>query len=401
MQTSKRLLVLSLLLALSFPLAQAQDSTEAAPSAGSTAGGDAAPAAPPGPPLEGLFTPPIQYPTPQSQQNPTPTVGEGENPIKNLFNIQPQYPNSQTQAFPTPEAPKGTDNHLQGFFTGQNPFKTPQTPENPQPVPKNYIPNFGKDPETTLLQKDGDGGLESTAIGAGVNPAADSKDPKDADKDAKDKDGKSKDAKAKDKDGKDKDGKDVKDKDGKDTDNRLIGKDGKIVERDKDGKPIQKDKDGKPIEKTKDKDGKDATTSDGKDKAGPTAEDKAKEEKSAAEEKEKKAENDAKEKALKAAGPYNPLQEAIFLMNNGQHQEAITALAKILKARPGWAEAHYVTAVTFVAMRQYKHAADEYNLVLRLVPTTPLAQMALQGLQKIGEPARPTTKYPPLHSSAH
>jgi hypothetical protein len=40
-----------------------------------------------------------------------------------------------------------------------------------------------------------------------------------------------------------------------------------------------------------------------------------------------------------------------------------------------------------VTLRDYNRAADEYRMVLQLVPTSPLAQRAIDGLKKIGMPA--------------
>lgn len=105
----------------------------------------AAPAAldvPRGNPLEGLFTPQPQYVTPQTLTNPQPQAPPaGElNPLKGLFTPQPQY--HTPQALPNPDGLPihGEANHLKSVFTPNNQFATPQTIINPQPTPSSFVP---------------------------------------------------------------------------------------------------------------------------------------------------------------------------------------------------------------------------------------------------------------------
>jgi hypothetical protein len=371
--THRNILLLAVALSISVGPALAQDAAAPPPpaglpsdySAGSTVstGAGGQPLLPEGNPLSGLFTPQPQYPTPQSQANPQADVPDkySANPIGGLFNVSaPKDANAP---------PGGTNNMLQNLLTGQNPYQTPQAQQNqnPQPQAQYVVPGFGQ-AKLDELQKAG--------IQYKVNDGA-PKDPNDypdripdpkpaADAGAEKKDAtaaKDKDSKS-DKDGKDKTAKDGKDKDGKDKDKSKDDKD-KTADKDKDGKDADKDK---TADADKEKDAKD------KDK-----------------------------EAQKPAGPYNALKDAIALMNGGRTEQALAVLAAALKQNPLNAEGHYLAAVGFVTMRDYKMAADEYRLVLRLVPATQLASLAVEGLKKIGAPAvlkdAPSPKYPALRQS--
>lgn len=306
---------------------------------------------PEGNPLQGLFTPQPQFPTAQTQQNPQPNVPENfgkEGGFGGLFNIS-------GGAAPNPQS--GTNNVLQGLFTGQNPFQTPQATQNPQPQAQFATPGYGQakfsDLEKAGIQfkvgpntdpNDYEGRVPDPKPATPEPAAAAKKDVPAATKDAKDAKGDKDKDKDKDKAAKDKDGKSDADKDGKDKD-----KDAK-ADADKDAKDKDKDKE-----------------------------------------------------ALKPAGPYNPLKDAISLMQGGKTEQALYVLAEVLKKNPANAEAHYLAGIGWVNLRNYKMAADEYRVVLRLVPATQLAALAIEGLKKIGEPAitkdTPPTKLPPLRQN--
>jgi hypothetical protein len=362
--THRKILLLAAALSISVGPALAQDASTsttpaAAPPAGLPAdyspgatvstGTNGQPLLPEGNPLSGLFTPQPQYPTAQTQANPQADVPDkySANPVGGLFNVS-----APADANKPPET---TNNMLQGLLTGQTPFQTPQSQTNPNPQGQYTVPGWGQ-PKLDDLKK------------ADIPFKIDDGSPKDPNdypdripdpKPAAATDGKDKkDAAAK--DDKDKDKKDAKDKDGKDKDKSKDDKDKTATDADKD----------KDADKTADAD------KDAKDK-----EDKGKE-------------------AAKPAGPYNVLKDAIALMNGGRTQQALIVLAAALKQNPLNAEAHYLAAVGCVQMRDYKMAADEYRVVLRLVPATQLASLAVEGLKKIGMPAlpkdAPAPKYPAL-----
>lgn len=327
-----------------------------------------APLLPEGNPLQNLFTPQPQYPTPQSVTNPQPSFASGDDrPVTRIFSVNNNNPE---------KAPEGTNNMLQGVFTAQPQYITPQTLQNQYGQALNALPGYGQAKFEDLKN-------------AGINYKVGDKliinDGSDKPASEKAADDKSKTASASDKDKNAKDGKDSKDAKDKDKDKDKTAKD------DKDGKNKDKDRDGK--DKTADsKDGDKDKVAD-KDKEGDKdAEDKDKEAK------EKEAAK-ADEKPVNV-GAYNPVKEAIFFLNAGQPQQAIAVLANVLKKNPANAEAHYLAAISFVGLRDYKMAADEYSVVLRLVPATPLAQMAVDGLKKIGmQPTMPISspkQMPPL-----
>jgi hypothetical protein len=346
MRVTKILVAQLLVLGLASSGAGAQDS----PDSGGAPAAGAGEAAAPVNPVQGLFTPQPQYPTAQSQANPDPTPptggAGGANPLGALFNMGAS-PNAPAAAYNAPDTPKG-ENPLQGFFTGQPQFVTPQTLSNPDPTPKVPGPYGTEAKENTATAENGD----KTA-----NPAGDGNTAKEEDKTAGDKD------KAEGKEGKDKTASEEKDKD----------KEAKGEDKDKEK---DKDKEAKGEDKDKEKTAEDGDKEKSKDK-------------------NKKAE---KEEELPPPGAYNALKEAIALINGGQPGQALSLLGGITKQYPGQAQAHYLSAVALVTLRNYDQAAEEYRAVIRLVPTTSLAQRAADGLKKIGA-APPAVTLPPLRMS--
>jgi hypothetical protein len=339
MRVTKILLAQLLALGLASAGATAQESSESGSSTPAAAAGSGEAAAPVNP-VQGLFTPQPQYPTAQTQMNPDPqppTGGAGgANPLGALFNMGAS-PNAPAATYSTPDTPKG-ENPLQGFFTGQPLFVTPQTLANPDPAPKMAGPYGTEAPkENTATAENGD--KNANPSGDGNTAKAEDKDTGDKDKTASDKD------KAEGKEAKDKTASEEKDKD----------KEAKGEDKDKEKTAAEGDK-----EKSKDKD--------------------------------KKAE---KEDEQPTPGAYNALKEAIALINDGQPAQAVSLLAGITKQYPGHAQAHYLSAVALVTLRNYDRAADEYRAVIVLVPTSSLAQRAAEGLKKIGA-APPAVTLPPL-----
>jgi hypothetical protein len=364
----RNIVLLAVSLAIAAP-AVAQDASAPAPPAGMpsdwtpgsavTTGTYGQPLLPEGNPLSNLFTPQPQYPTPQTQQNGPPPIPNDKitNPLGGLFTEQ-----TQRGVAATPQ--QGTNNLIQGVFTGQNPFQTPQTPQNESGVSQYALPGYGQ-PKMEELEK---AGIKFNVEdpNAPKDPYAYEKlpDPKPADDAADKKDKEKTDAAVKDKD------KDAKDKDKDDKDKKKDGEGDKDKDKKADG---DKDKD-------KDKD----TTAD------------------ADADKDKKDKD--KDETPVVTGPYNPLRDAMSLINGGQSPAAIAVLAKVLKQNPGNAEAHYLAAVAWVYQREYEKAAAEYRTVLSLVPATQLAGLAVEGLKKIGQPAvlpnTPATKLPPLRQNS-
>src|SRR6185437_1308470 len=79
---------------------------------------------------------------------------------------------------------------------------------------------------------------------------------------------------------------------------------------------------------------------------------------------DKQTEKEKEEAAKLAKQPYNPLRDAVFLLNTKQYPAAFQLIGGVISKQPRNAEAHYVAAVILVGMRDYALAANEYNLVL-------------------------------------
>lgn len=236
-------------------------------------------------PLEGLFTPQPQYPTPQTIMNPEPVPLPGQdNPIRAMFTPQPQYPTPQTIMNPQAEQPPGQTNPLNALFTPQPQYPTPQTIMNPEPVPKNY------QPEMTPTEN-----IPPPAPPAPVVPPA--------------------------------------------------------------GQPAQ------PVKP--------------KPKAAET--------KKKAPDKKNSAKSGVKAKSAPPAPPpvYNPLKDALFNINLGQYQTSIDVVNKVLENDPNNAEAHYIKAVALVFLQKFSDAAEEYRKVMVITPNSELGQRAEEGLKRI------------------
>jgi hypothetical protein len=330
-----------------------------------TTGTNGQPLLPEGNPLSGLFTPQPQYVTPQTTQNHDPVIpaGSEKNPIGGLFT-------NNFQQGKASDAPDGTNNMLKGVFTGQNPYQTPQAQQNPDGQAKYAVPGYGQAKFEDMVKsgvKFGPHGPETDEYGnvkpEAASPPALSGGPASAAKDAKDP----------------KDDKDAKD-----------GKDTKLSDKDKKDKDKDKDKDKKD-EKAGDKKAEDGKDGDKKDTAAAADKD----DKDAAKDKDDKDKETAKEDEKPVQlGPYDPMKDALFLLQNGKARMAQDALTGLLKTQPQNAQAHYLSAVSLVQMREFQRAAEEYRMVLQLVPTSPLAQLAIDGLKKIGMPAQLSTVLP-------
>lgn len=246
---------------------------------------DGAPSMPPPEtnPLQGLFTPQPQYPTPQTIMNPDPVQPPGtRNQLQGMFTPQPQYVDPQTIMNPNAAQPAGEPNPLKGLFTPQPQYLTPQTILNPDPVPLHYQPPPPEPPTAP-----------ATATIPGETPTAGTQTKKPEAPQAK---------------------KPAKKAPPKKT---------------KKPPPIQ------PVDET------------------PTV-------------------------------PLNPLRDAIIYLNAQDYQGCLTSISNYLAKDPNNAEAHYIKAVTLVYLRQYTDAAAEYRQTIALTKDPQLQQKAEEGLKKLG-----------------
>jgi tetratricopeptide (TPR) repeat protein len=75
--------------------------------------------------------------------------------------------------------------------------------------------------------------------------------------------------------------------------------------------------------------------------------------------------------------------DALYLVSSADYQHARERLTSVLNRDPKDVKAHYLMAVVLVKMRLYALAADHYQTVIKLSPSSTLAQRAEQGLLKI------------------
>jgi hypothetical protein len=238
-------------------------------------------------PLQGLFTPQPQYPTPQTIMNPDPVQPQGaKNQLQGMFTPQPQYVDPQTIMNPNPAQPQGEPNPLKGLFTPQPQYVTPQTIINPDPVPLHYQPPPPEPVEPTAA---------TTAPGEGPTTTAPTKKP---------------------------------------------------AETPGAKKPTKKP----PAKKPK--------------KAAPIPKDQPKDETPTVQ--------------------LNPLRDAIIYLNAQEYQNCLASISGYLAKDPNNAEAHYIKAVTLVYLRQYTDAASEYRQTISLTKDPQLQQKAQDGLKKLG-----------------
>jgi tetratricopeptide (TPR) repeat protein len=119
-------------------------------------------------------------------------------------------------------------------------------------------------------------------------------------------------------------------------------------------------------------------------KAAPTDKPAAQVAKAAVKKKIKKAATKKDETPPPKPLVYNPLKDAVFLYQTQQYDQSLQALSAYLKTNPDDPQAHYLSAINLAAQGNNSLAADEYRAVIRLVPTSKLAQQAITGLRKIG-----------------
>ncbi len=279
------------------------------------------------------------------------------NYLKGLFQMQPQYPSpGKTQMFP--EAVQGNLGK-DSDQPGRQPGSTGTVYQTPVPettadagLPSNFL-SGGEKKEGEGADKDKEKESGAAAGGAGEKKEGEKKEGESADKD-KEKDGEKKEGEKKEGESADKDKeKDGEKKEGEKKEGESADKDKEKDGEKKEGEAKKDDKDSKDKEKSSDK-------KDDKDK-------------------DKKEE---KKEEVKYA-PYNPLREAISLMNSNRLEESIALLSREIKKQANNPQAFYTRAVVYVKMRKYELAAEDYNQVLKLAPTGQLSSLAKAGLAKI------------------
>jgi tetratricopeptide (TPR) repeat protein len=137
----------------------------------------------------------------------------------------------------------------------------------------------------------------------------------------------------------------------------------------KDKNKDDKDKEKKDKEKEKDKD---------KEKSEKKDDESEKKDKKADEKDPKKEEA---QKALEEQK--NPLNQAIFAIHSRNYSDSLKYLNVVLAKQPKHQQAHYLMAVTYVGLRKYDEAREQYNIIIKSNLDPKLVQMANLGLAKI------------------
>ncbi len=80
---------------------------------------------------------------------------------------------------------------------------------------------------------------------------------------------------------------------------------------------------------------------------------------------------------------YDPLKEALFLINSHQYEKSLETLNRLLIANSNNPNARYLRACVYVYLRRYQLAILDYQQVLKLAPNSDLGKRAAEGLKRI------------------
>ncbi len=89
--------------------------------------------------------------------------------------------------------------------------------------------------------------------------------------------------------------------------------------------------------------------------------------------------------ATPAAKTLSPLEQASFAIQSKNFQNSIDLLSLVISKDGKNAQAHYLLAVSYVGVRRYSEAKEEYKIVIKLTPNSKVSQLAEQGLKKLTE----------------
>lgn len=79
----------------------------------------------------------------------------------------------------------------------------------------------------------------------------------------------------------------------------------------------------------------------------------------------------------------NPMNRALFAIQSKNYQASVDLLSGILKSDVKNAQAHYLLAVSYVGLRRYVDAREQYGIVLKSAADPKLVDLAKNGLQRI------------------
>lgn len=98
------------------------------------------------------------------------------------------------------------------------------------------------------------------------------------------------------------------------------------------------------------------------------------------------AKSDGAAKSAKASeekANYSPIKEALYLMSEHKYEQSAAVLNGVIAKNANNIDARYLLAVTYVSMRKYQEATEQYNKVISIAPSSRQAELAQAGLKKI------------------
>ena len=87
--------------------------------------------------------------------------------------------------------------------------------------------------------------------------------------------------------------------------------------------------------------------------------------------------------AAASAAAVNPAREALYFIQLRKYADSLAILAPLVKKSNNNLDARYLLAVTYVGLRRYPEAIEQYKQIIALAPTSKQAILAADGLKKI------------------
>ncbi len=95
------------------------------------------------------------------------------------------------------------------------------------------------------------------------------------------------------------------------------------------------------------------------------------------------ADSSKKKSDAAATAQFSPIKEALYLIGERKYQDSVTLLTNLLAKNGNNVDARYLLAITYVGLRKYPEATEQYNKVISLSPNSRQAALSIEGLKKI------------------
>lgn len=106
--------------------------------------------------------------------------------------------------------------------------------------------------------------------------------------------------------------------------------------------------------------------------------------------KEKDKEKDGKnpdgkqsDRAAATSTVMNPVQEALFLIQARKFHDSLSVLGPLVSRNGNNLDARYLMAISYVGIRKYAEAAEQYKKIIEMAPHSKQAALSVEGLKKI------------------